>query len=84
MANIVGAKPDEIALMNGLTVNIHLLFVSFYNPTEKRKKILMEKKAFPSDIYAVKSHMETRGIDHRDALVEIAPRENELIQIYFL
>ncbi|MHA7841507.1 MAG: kynureninase [Gammaproteobacteria bacterium] len=73
MAQLVGAKPEEVIVMNGLTVNIHLLMVSFYRPTSKRYKILMEAQAFPSDIYAVKSQLHYHGFDPDDALVVVKP-----------
>ncbi|MEO6656027.1 MAG: kynureninase, partial [Pyrinomonadaceae bacterium] len=61
-AHIIGAKPIETVVMNSLTVNLHLLMVSFYRPEGKRRKIVIEKGAFPSDQYAVKSQMRFRGI----------------------
>jgi len=77
LAAIVGAKPTEVVAMNTLTVNLHLLLVSFYRPTGKRVKIVIEKGAFPSDRYAVESHLKFRGQDPATALVEIAPRAGE-------
>lgn len=73
----LGARPSEVTLMNGLTVNLHLLLVSFYRPTPKRYKILMEAKAFPSDIYAIKSHLRFHGFDPAEALIEAKPRAGE-------
>jgi kynureninase len=77
MARIVGAKPIETVVMNSLTVNLHLLMVSFYRPTSKRFKILIEKGAFPSDRYAVVSQIGFHGFDVDDALIEIEPRQGE-------
>lgn len=77
MAEIVGAKPLEVVVMNSLTVNLHLLMVSFYRPAGKRNKIVIEKGAFPSDQYAVKSQIRFHGFDPQNALIELAPRENE-------
>ncbi|KAL1273433.1 hypothetical protein QQF64_029295 [Cirrhinus molitorella] len=77
MAKIVGAKPEEVALMNGLTVNLHLLMLSFYKPTPKRYKILLEDKAFPSDHYAIESQIQLRGLDVADSMLIIKPREGE-------
>ena len=77
MANIVGAKPIEVVVMNTLTVNLHLMMVSFYRPTKTKYKIVIEKNAFPSDQYAVQSQINFHGLDCKDALVELAPRENE-------
>lgn len=77
MAKIVGALPEETIMMNQLTVNLHLLMVSFYQPTPKRYKILCEAKAFPSDQYALQSQVGFHGYSTQDALVEVAPREGE-------
>jgi kynureninase len=71
MAEIVGARPDEVVLMNTLTVNLHLMMVSFYRPTPERPKILMERSAFPSDRYALVSQIEHHGFDPDEALIEI-------------
>lgn len=77
LAPIVGAKPTEVTCMNSLTVNLHLLLTSFYHPKGKRFKILMEGGAFPSDQYALESHVKTRGYAYEDAVIEIFPREGE-------
>jgi len=76
-AELVGAKESEVAVMNGLTVNLHLLIISFYKPTDKRHKILLEAKAFPSDHYAVESQIKLRGYDPKTSMVLISPREGE-------
>jgi kynureninase len=77
LAPIMGAKPEEVIPMNSLTVNLHLMMVSFYRPNGKRNKILMEGGAFPSDQYAVESHLRALGIDPEEAIIEIQPREGE-------
>ena len=77
MAKIMGAKPIEIVVMNTLTTNLHLLMVSFYNPTKKRHKILIESDAFPSDRYAVQTQLEFHGYDASTCLIEWAPRTDE-------
>ena len=77
MAAIVGAKPSETVVMNSLTINLHLLMVSFYRPTRERYKIVIEKGAFPSDQYAVASQMKFHGLDPSDALIELVPRDGE-------
>uniref|UniRef100_A0A8C2INW1 Kynureninase n=1 Tax=Cyprinus carpio TaxID=7962 RepID=A0A8C2INW1_CYPCA len=77
MAKIVGAKPEEVVLMNGLTVNLHLLMLSFYKPSPKRYKILLEDKAFPSDHYAIESQIRLRGLDVTDSMLIIKPRQGE-------
>ncbi|KAM4710995.1 kynureninase isoform 2-T5 [Anableps anableps] len=74
MANIVGAKTEEVALMNGLTVNLHLLMLSFYKPTPTRHKILLEKKAFPSDHYAIESQIRLRGFEPEHSMLMLSPR----------
>ncbi|MCW3075789.1 MAG: kynU [Bacteroidetes bacterium] len=79
MAKIVGALPKETIMMNQLTVNLHLLMVSFYKPTKQRYKILCEAKAFPSDQYALQSQIKFHGLDIEDALIEIQPREGEFV-----
>ncbi len=77
MAKIVGAMPEETVMMNQLTVNLHLLMVSFYRPTTKRYKILCEAKAFPSDQYALQSQLKFHGFDPKQNLIEISPRPGE-------
>ena len=78
-AKIVGAKPIEVVVMNTLTTNLHLLMVSFYNPTPKRCKILIESDAFPSDRYAVQTQLEFHGFDANECLVEWHPRKGETL-----
>ena len=78
-ANLVGANNSEVVVMNALTVNIHFLLISFYQPNNKKYKILMEKNAFPSDQYAIRSQIEFHGYNPTDALIEIEPREDEHI-----
>jgi kynureninase len=74
MATIVGAKPAEVVLMNALSVNLHLMLVSFYQPSQDRYKVLIEQKAFPSDHYAIKSQMRFHGIDPTNAILEVQSR----------
>lgn len=77
MARLVGALPTETVMMNQLTVNLHLLMVSFYRPSKQRYKILCEAKAFPSDQYALQSQLKFHGHTTEDALIEVSPREGE-------
>jgi kynureninase len=77
MAAIVGARPAEVSVMNALTVNLHLLMISFYRPTPRRFRILIEGKAFPSDRYAVVSQIRLHGFDPGEALIEVRPRAGE-------
>ncbi|KAG1139780.1 hypothetical protein G6F38_009586 [Rhizopus arrhizus] len=77
LAHLVGAKPIEVTSMGTLTSNIHSALISFYQPTKERFKILIEKKAFPSDHYAVVSHLHSRGIDPEIGLLTVAPRPGE-------
>ncbi|MFK7001811.1 kynureninase [Flavobacterium oreochromis] len=77
LSKIVGAKPNEITVMNTLTVNLHLLMVSFYKPTPTRYKIICEEKAFPSDQYMFQSQVKFHGFDPKDAIVEVKSREGE-------
>ena len=76
-ARLVGAQPSEVVVMNALTVNIHLLLVSFYQPNENRKKIIIEQGTFPSDQYAIKSQIKFHGFDPQDTLIELSPRKGE-------
>ena len=76
-AKIVGAKPAEVVAMNTLTVNLHLMMVSFYRPTEKRYKIIIEGDAFPSDIYAVESQIKHHGFSSENSLIKLRPRDGE-------
>ncbi len=77
MAKIVGAKPIEVVIMNTLTTNLHLLMVSFYQPTKTKFKIVIESDAFPSDRYAVESQLKFHGFDPKEGLLEWKPREGE-------
>lgn len=77
LSKIVGCLPNEVVVMNQLTVNLHLLMVSFYQPSETKYKILCEAKAFPSDQYALESQVKFHGFNYEDAVIEVAPREGE-------
>ncbi len=77
LAALTGAKPTEVVAMNQLTVNLHLMLVSFYRPTTKRFKILVEAGAFSSDQYAFDSQIKFHGLNPKDALIEIKPRKGE-------
>lgn len=81
LSKIVGAKPSEVGVMNTLTVNLHLLMVSFYKPSQKKFKIICEEKAFPSDQYMFQSqvnfHAKAIGFNPQDAIVEIKRRAGE-------
>lgn len=77
LAKIVGAHKEEVVAMNTLTVNLHLLLLSFYRPEGGRYKILMEAGAFPSDQYAIETQVRMYGYDPEDAIIEIAPRDGE-------
>lgn len=74
LAEVVGAKPEEVVAANSLTVNIHLLFASFYNPTGKKKKILVERNPFSSDWYALQSQARLKGFDPNEVIVEVMPK----------
>jgi kynureninase len=78
IAPIVGALPSEVVVMNQLTVNLHLLLISFYRPSGKRIKILHETKPFPSDSYAFESQAQLHGYTPEEVLVELQPREGEV------
>ncbi len=77
LASLVGGHDDEVVAMNALTVNLHLLMVSFYRPTAQRHKILIESHAFPSDHFAVESQIKQRGFDPRTSLVLVEPRAGQ-------
>ncbi|MDG1286967.1 MAG: kynureninase [Rickettsiales bacterium] len=76
-AKIVGAKPSEVVAMNTLSVNLHLMMVSFYRPTAQRHKIVIENNAFPSDQYAVQSQISFHGFDPETSLIEMQPRDGQ-------
>lgn len=78
-SRIVGALEDEIVIMNSLTVNLHLMMVSFYKPTTQRFKVIMEAKAFPSDYYAIESHLLHHGVDPSEAIILLSPRNDSPI-----
>ncbi|MCP4883999.1 MAG: kynureninase, partial [Flavobacteriales bacterium] len=78
-SKIVGAKPTEVVAMNTLTVNLHLMMVSFYRPTKNRHKIIIEEDAFPSDIYAVESQIKYHGYSIEESLIKLTPRDGESV-----
>lgn len=79
MAKIVGAKPSEVVVMNTLTTNLHLMMVSFFQPTKTKYKIVVESDAFPSDKYAVESQLKFHGIDPKEGLIQWTPRKGEVL-----
>ncbi len=76
-ARLVGAVPDEVVMMNSLTVNLHLMMATFYRPTRERHKVLIDGPAFPSDLYAVQSQIRHHGFDPAESLLIAQPREGE-------
>ncbi|HET7394841.1 MAG TPA: kynureninase [Gammaproteobacteria bacterium] len=78
-ARLVGAKPIEVVNMNSLTVNLHLMMMSFYRPARERYKIVIERSAFPSDRYAVMSQLRLHGLDPEEALIELSPRKDSAL-----
>jgi kynureninase len=79
LSDIVGCLPAEVVAMNSLTVNLHLLMVSFYRPTQQRYKIICEAKAFPSDQYALESQVRFHGFDPTTGIIEVCPGKGENI-----
>ncbi len=77
LGKVVGALPSEVTVMNTLTVNLHMMMVSFYQPTEKRFKIICEEKAFPSDQYLLQTQVNFHGFNPAEAIVEVKRREGE-------
>ncbi len=77
LARLVGADPLEVVMMNTLTVNLHLMMISFYRPSKIKFKIMIEGGAFPSDQYAVQSQIRIHGLDPKEALIELFPRAGE-------
>lgn len=78
-ADIVGSSPHEIVIMNTLTANLHMMMASFYKPTEKRHKIILEWKPFPSDHYAIESQITWHELDPAKSMVKIEPNEDSII-----
>lgn len=77
LSEIVGALPHEVVVMNQLTVNLHLMMTTFYQPEGMRKKIICESKAFPSDQYMLETHLKQRGLNPEEIIIEVNPREGE-------
>jgi kynureninase len=77
LAELGGALPNEVVAMNSLTVNLHLMMVSFFRPRGVRNCVLIEQSAFPSDRYAIVSQLEFHGLDAAQHLLEIGPRPGE-------
>lgn len=81
MAALVGGELDEVVIMNTLTVNLHLMMCTFYRPTDKRNKILIEQHAFPSDKNAVESQMRLHGYDPSECLIELVPDSEQQFRV---
>lgn len=79
MSAVVGARPSEVAILNGLTVNLHLLLASFFRPTGRRRRILADGPLFPSDRHALSSHLAWRGLDPDRDLIVVGPRSGEAV-----
>ena len=79
LASLLGAKNEEVCVMNSLTVNLHLLLVSFYRPTKEKYKIIIDAPTFPSDLYAIKSHLHFHGFNPEADLIVIAPKKDQLM-----
>ena len=79
LSKLVGAKENEVTVMNALTVNLHLMMLSFYKPTKQRYKIIMEAGAFPSDQYAVETQVKHYGLDPDETIIELTPRDGEKV-----
>lgn len=79
LSQIVGARAHEVVAMNSLTVNLHLMLISFYQPVGRRTKILCEAKAFPSDQYMLYTHVKQRGLNPEETILEVSPREGEVL-----
>ncbi|MBL7999894.1 MAG: aminotransferase class V-fold PLP-dependent enzyme, partial [Candidatus Kapabacteria bacterium] len=77
LASLTGALPSEVVAMNSLTVNVHLMMSSFYQPTKERNIILLLGQEFPSDRYAAQSQVQAHGYSHNDCIVELMPRDGE-------
>ena len=77
IAKLMGAREEEVIIMNQLTVNLHLLMVSFYQPKGKKYKIVCESNAFSSDNYALQTQVQLHGYNSADAIIEVAPRKGE-------
>ncbi|CAN5246543.1 kynureninase [soil metagenome] len=77
LSKLTGALPEELVVMNQLTVNLHLLLTTFYRPTKEKYKIICEAKAFPSDQYAFESQVKFHGFLPDEAIIEVAPRDGE-------
>jgi kynureninase len=76
-ARLVGARPGEVVIMNSLTINLHLMMVAFYHPAGGRSRVLMDEPVFPSDRYAVASHLRHRGVNPKEGLLTLQPRSGE-------
>jgi kynureninase len=76
-ATLVGAKKEEVVVMNTLTVNLHLMMISFFRPKGKRNKIVLEGGAFPSDQYAIESQLQFHGLNYAEHAIELLPSAGE-------